>query len=122
MSLMNSQFIRAGVFFLFIFIFGFWLRCSGKPYNTLLFTIHKLIGLGLGITLGLKVYEVHKKSPLGSTEIISIVVTILLFVALVASGSFLSAEKEMPGFVKGIHSVLPYLTVLSTGITIYLLQ
>ena len=32
------------------------------------------------------------------------------------------AEKEMPGIVKSIHSVLPYLTIISTGVTIYLLQ
>jgi hypothetical protein len=119
---MRSQLINAGLFFLFIFIFGFWLRSGGKPYSTLLITIHKLIGLALGIYLGLKVHEVNQKSPLGSTEIISIAITVLLFVGLVASGSFLSAEKEMPNFVKGIHSVLPYLTILSTGVTIYLLQ
>ena len=122
MNAIRPQLINAGLFFLFIFIFGFWLRFSGKPYNTLLITIHKLIGLGLGIYLGLKVHEVYQKSSLGSTEIISIVVTVLLFVALVASGSLLSAEKEMPGIVKSIHSVLPYLTIISTGVTIYLLQ
>lgn len=122
MGAINPQLINVGLFFLFIFIFGFWLRFSGKPYNTLLITIHKLIGLALGITLGLRVHEVHQESLLGLNEIISIIVTVLLFVALVASGSFLSAKKEMPGFVNGIHSVLPYLTVLSTGITVYLLQ
>jgi hypothetical protein len=121
MSAINQQFIRAALFFLFIFIFGYWLRFSGKPYNTLLITIHKLIGLGMGIYLGMRVNEVRKGSPLGTGEITSIVVTVLLFVALVASGSLLSAEKEMPGFVKVIHELLPYLTILSTGVTLYLL-
>ena len=119
---MSSLLISAGAFFLFIFITGFWLRISGKPYNILANTIHKLIGLALGIYLGMRVYEVNQESALRSSEITSIVVTVLLFLGLVATGGLLSAEKEMPGIVKVLHRVLPYLTLLSTGVTIYLLQ
>jgi hypothetical protein len=122
MSVVISQLISAGAFFLFIFISGFWLRFSGKPYNTLGITLHKLIGVAIGVYLGLRVYEVAQESPLGSVVIISIAVTVLLFVGLVATGSLLSAEREMPEVVKGFHRALPYLTALSTGITVYLLQ
>ena len=36
----------AGLLFLFTIGTGIWLSNSGKPYNTLIFNIHKLIALG----------------------------------------------------------------------------
>ena len=36
----------AGLLFLVIFLSGFWLDHSGKPYGLLVFTLHKLICVG----------------------------------------------------------------------------
>ena len=41
----NPVILYSGVCFLIIFIFGFWLKSSGKPYNGLLFNTHKLVAV-----------------------------------------------------------------------------
>lgn len=121
MNVITSTFIYTGLFFLFIIISGFWLRFTGKPYSMIIITIHKLIGLGAGIFLGRMVYQAYQASSLNSGQIVSVVVTVLLFIGLVATGSLMSAERDMPYFVKTIHRVLPYLTIISTGVSINLL-
>jgi DMSO reductase anchor subunit len=121
MSLLSAELISAGIFFVFIIIFGFWLRFTGKPYNMLIITVHKLVGVAMGVYLGKMVYETHQVSPLSPVQITSIIVTVLFFVGLVATGSLLSAEKEMPSTVKVLHRVMPYLTIISTGVMLYLL-
>ena len=83
-------------------------------------TVHKLIGLALGIYLGRMVYQMHKVIPLSSTQIIAVAVTVLFFAVNVATGSLLSANKPMPEVVSVINKWFPYLTVVSTGVMIYL--
>ena len=83
-------------------------------------TVHKLIGLALGVYLAWMVYQTHKLIPLSSTQIIAVVVTVLLFAVNVATGSLLSTNKPMPEMVSLINKWFPYLTAVSTGIMIYL--
>ncbi len=118
----NERLLVVGLLFLFIFISGFVLGYLSKPYNVFLITIHKLIGLAAGVFLGMAVYQRHQVTPLGSGEIAAIVVTILLFVGTVAAGGLQSIERPMPAAVSWVHKLTPYLAVLSTGATLYLLQ
>jgi len=118
---MASKLVSAGLFFIFIFLSGFWLNCTGRPYGMLLVTIHKLIGLAMGIFLGLTVYRIHKANPLNPAQTTAIVVTILFFAVNVATGSLLSTNKSMPEAVSIINKWFPYLTVISTGVMLYLL-
>jgi hypothetical protein len=112
---MSTKFISAGLFFFFIFLSGFWLSRTGKPYSTLIFTIHKLVGLALGIFLILTVYRVHQLGTFTPVQIAVIVVTVLLFITTVAAGGMLSVDKPMPLVVSWMHKLLPYVAVLSTG-------
>jgi hypothetical protein len=121
MSMMQSKLVSAGLFFLFILLSGFWLSRTGRPYSTLIVTIHKLIGLAAGVFLAMTVYRVYKAASLSQMGIIAIVVTVLFFIGLVATGSLLSTNNTMPGYVTVIHKVFPYPTVLSTGLTLFLI-
>ena len=118
---MSSKLISAGLFFLFIFLSGYWLSRTGKPYSTLVFTIHKLIGLAFGIFLIITVYRIHQTISLTPLQMVAIAITVLLFITTVAAGGMLSIDKPMPLFVSWIHKLLPFLTVISTGGTVYLL-
>jgi len=118
---MNQKIIITGLFFLFTFLFGFWLSRSGKPYNALIFNAHKLIGLAMGIYLIVSIYRVHQAAGLASEQIMAVVVTVLLFIILVAAGGLLSAKESVPLAVSVIHKVFPYLATLSTAATLYLL-
>jgi hypothetical protein len=119
---MQSKFVTTGLFFLFIILSGLWVSRAGKPYSMLVVTIHKLIGLAAGVFLGLTVYRIHKVTPLSTIQIIAVVVTVLFFAVNVATGSLLSTNKAMPAAVTVINKWFPYLTVVSSGVMIYLLQ
>ena len=52
-----SKFIAPGIVFLLTLVFGFWLNNSGKPYNGILFNIHKLIALGAVVATAMQIYN-----------------------------------------------------------------
>ena len=113
--------LEAGLFFVFIFLSGFWLSRSGKPYHAVKFNIHKFIGLAAGVFLGYTVYQANHIAVLESLEIAAVAITILIFIFTITAGGLLSTNKSMPIAVTYAHKLLPYLAVLSTTITLYLL-
>ncbi len=117
--MMLSRMITTGLLFLLIFSFGFWLSRSGKPYSVAIFTVHKLIALGLAVYLGITIYKTHQLSPLSAGQIAAVLVMALCFLSLVVTGGLLSIEKPMPAVVSAFHRVLPYLTVLSTAVGLF---
>ena len=130
LKLMPSKVVMTGIFFIFIFFFGFWLSRTGKPYNALIFNAHKLIGLAMGVFLIITVYRLHQAAPFSPLQVAALALTILIFIILVAAGGVISAEaageiKNMAptilGMLSAIHKILPYLAVLSTAATLYLL-
>jgi hypothetical protein len=118
---MVAKYTSVGLFFLFIFLTGIRLNRTGWPHSTLLITIHKLVGLGLAVFLGLTVYRVFQAAPLTALQAILIGITILLFIVNVTTGSLLSTNKPMPAAVTIMNKLMPYLTVLSTAVMLYLL-
>lgn len=112
--------ITAGLF-LCIFAFGFWLSHSGKPYNTLIFTIHKLAALGAAIYLAIFIYKTHQAAPLAPALILIFVLAAVCGAASFVTGALLSLNQAMPPFVLKLHQLAPYLTLLSTGALFYLL-
>jgi hypothetical protein len=118
---MNTKYLLAGLCFVLIFLSGFWLSRSGKPYSTLIITLHKLIGLATGVFLVRTVMQARQAAPLGPLGTGAILVSVVLFAGLVATGGLLSAQKVMPPVVNLVHRVLPYLTGLSSAATLYLL-
>ena len=121
MNLLSPEFLTTGGAFVFIFIFGFGLSRTGKPYSTALLNFHKLIGLGLGIYLVREVVLIHKAAPPNPTQIAAVASLAVFFLGRVVTGGLVSAEINVPKFVNITHKVLPYLAVISTGITLYLI-
>ncbi len=129
MNITLNKIIYAGLFFLLIFLSGFWLSRSGKPYGALLFNLHKLIGLGAGVYLALTVYRSHQAAPLSPLQLALVAATALVFVVLVVAGGLLSAHAEgslrslSPAMVAALtlaHHLLPYLAVLGAATTLAL--
>jgi heme A synthase len=114
MSTMQSKAVSAGLFFLFVFLSGFWLSNSGKPLNSLILTVHKLIAVAAFIFLAVTVYRANQATPLSTIELAAIAITGLLFLGTIATGGLLSIGNEMPVAVLRLHQITPYLTVLST--------
>ena len=122
MSSFGIKLASVALFFLVIFLSGNWISHTGKPYSVFIFTIHKLIGLAAGVYLVLAVYQAYQANSINPIVVIAILITFLFFAGLVATGGLLSTETPLPASVAGIHKVFPYLAVISTGATIYLLS
>jgi hypothetical protein len=114
--------VGAGLVFVVIFVSGYWLSRSGKPYNVIVLTVHKLISLAAVVFLVIVMIQSNREAALSAIELVASVVTGLFFLALMATGGLLSSDKEMPAVVLRLHQIAPYLTVLSAAVTLYLLQ
>jgi hypothetical protein len=122
MNTLVSRLVLTGSLALLTLASGFWLSNSGKPYSTLIFTIHKLIALAAIIATAVTKNHLHKTSELGLVvEVSAIVITALLFLCLLVSGALMSIYKQVPVVIQTIHHVAPYLAVISSAATFYLL-
>jgi hypothetical protein len=116
----KSIILVIGLIFIFIFLTGFWVRSDGKPYSSIILTIHKLISLAAGVALGIALFRLNQAAGLSSQVLTVVLVSGVLFVITVLSGGIWSIEKEIPMVVLRLHRVSPFLTALSTGVMLYL--
>src|SRR4030042_5090372 len=87
--------VGAGLFYLFIFLSGFWLSKSGKPFNGIILTIHKLISLAAVFFLVIIMIQSNRVAALSATELIAGVITGLFFLSLMITGGLLSSDQQM---------------------------
>lgn len=120
MSILSS-FILPGIIFLFTLAFGVWLSQKSRPYNVILFNIHKLIALGAVIFTAIRLYEVFKVTQIESIFIAMVVLLGLGVVALFVTGALMSASKMDRAPLLTVHRIAPALAVVSAGMIIYFL-
>ena len=123
MDTITSKLIVAGMLFLFTLISGVVVSRSGRPLNIWLVTAHKLIAVGMVVLIGIAVNQLYKSSN-GKLfiEMSLMVISAFLFLALIATGAFLTREEmQLPALVLNIHKVAPLLALVSSTITVYLL-
>ncbi len=120
MNATTLKFIYTGTFFVFIFLLGYWLNRSGKPYEALLFNIHKLVALGAVVYLGVTFYKAQHATPLSPLQLAVVALTFLCFVVTIVTGGLVSIEKAMPAAVQLLHKIMPYLTVLSAAASLFI--
>ena len=121
MEITQLDVLKAGLFFVFVFASGIWLRISGKPYSTVKLTLHKFIALGTFIYLILAVYRMHQAASLSAGQLGASITSGVLFVATIITGGLVSVEKEMPASVLILHKISPYLTLLVSALALFLL-
>jgi len=117
-----SKFIAPGIVFLLTLVFGFWLSNSGKPYNGILFNIHKLIALGAVVATAMQIYNIFKVMGSQSPIVILVILAAICVVALFASGAFLSIGNLNYQLMKTIHNIAPVLMVNAMALTIHFLS
>jgi hypothetical protein len=129
MSTTQLRIIGIGILFLLIFLTGFWVSQSGKPYDTIRMTIHKLIALADVVLLVITVYWIHKSAPIQPAVLTAVILSMVLFIAAIVTGGLVSIlgtggmASLAPTARTAVylsHRILPYLTVLSTAASLYL--
>ncbi len=119
MNNVQLQILSLGLLLLLVFLLGFRLHRPGKPYPVLLFNLHKLTALSASIILIVIVYHAHQAAPLGNLAITVTMITAILFVASILTGGLITAIKSPPALIATLHRLLPYLTLLSTALTLH---
>ena len=128
----NSQTLYTGIFFLFILLSGLWVspRRESRITASCLHTSTSWSDLAAGIYLIRTVYLTHQATPLKAAQWTSIVITALLFLVTVAAGGLLSIldagnlqsmSQPMRTAVSLVHKFSPYVIIVSTGVTLFLL-
>jgi hypothetical protein len=113
--------ISPGILFLLTLASGVWLSHSGKPLNTIIFTLHKLIALAAVIVTAIQVYKI-----LHNTEIHSLLISLIIFIglcvlALFATGAMMSIGKPAYHLQLTIHKVAQFLVAISLAVMVFLL-
>jgi hypothetical protein len=121
MSIPIQKIAFCGLLIVLTLVSGVWLSHSGKPFNGLIFTVHKLIALATVIFLGVYIYHRTRGLDPNTLVLSSIVVAGLLFLALFVSGALLSIGKPAPAVILKIHQVTPLLALVSSAATMVLL-
>jgi len=85
-----ARFVTPTAALLLTLAFGFWLSKVGKPYNGILFNVHKLVALGAVIVVAIQVYNLLRGMQTPGLIILLLVLAALCVIALFASGAFLS--------------------------------
>ena len=123
MDTITSKLVIAGILFLLTLISGVIVSRSGRPLSIGMVTVHKLIAVGTVVLIGIAVNQLYKTADgKAFIEMSLIIISAILFLALIATGAFLTREEmQLPEVVLKIHQVAPLLTLISSAVTVYLL-
>ena len=117
----ESRIVIIGVLFLLKFLSGVWLTRSGKPFSGPVSAIHKLVSLVTVGFIAITVNRLRGEAGLSTPELVASVITGFLFLLAIVSGGLVSIEKPAPAAILIVHRVTPFLAVLATVATIYLM-
>lgn len=116
-----SRFLVPGLLLVLSLVSGLWLSHSGRPLNTAVLTIHKLLALAMAVSTALVIYHLRKGAGISTTAWLAVVLTALPVVALFLTGALLSAGKQAHGLMLTTHQVAPVLVAAAGAVTVFLL-
>jgi hypothetical protein len=123
METITTKLIIAGILGILTLISGVVLSNTGRPLNSVIFNLHKLIAVAMIVLIVISVVQLAKAGETKALiELIAIVITGALFLALVATGGMLSFERQWPALVLKIHQIVPLLSLASAALTVFLLS
>ncbi len=115
------QFTVPGGLFILTLVLGFWLSRLGKPYNGVLFNIHKLIALGAVVLSGIQTIKLLRGIEASALMITLFVVAALCVIALFVSGAMMSVGKLNDVIMLSIHRIASVLLVLCFVLALFFL-
>jgi hypothetical protein len=116
-----TLFIIPAIGYLLTLAFGLWVSHIGKPYNGLLFNVHKLLALGTVILTVIRLVKALKTVDASALIIVSLIVAAVCVIALFLTGAFMSIGNLDYTLVLTIHRIALALVGVSTALVVYLL-
>ncbi|HRW35674.1 MAG TPA: hypothetical protein P5107_11540 [Thermotogota bacterium] len=119
---MTNSTLIMGISILFVttVIAGIVLSHLGRPLNTALFSIHKLIGIGMVVLSVIAFVRLFKLEtlPEGPVKIFVIIAAVSL-IALIATGGLLSFDRFSGKFIVILHTISTVIAGFSIGILLF---
>jgi len=109
-----------GALFIPTMITGYKMAQGGHPPNSFLLTIHKLTSVANLILLDRMVYQRHKITPFDANEKAAILTMNACFIGTIVTGALMTVNADMPKSVHVAHRYGPWLSILSSGVLLYL--
>ena len=120
-NIVSPRILYCGLGFVITVLSGILLSNAGRPLNSLIFTVHKLVAVATMILTAVSVRGLYRSVDIQALYPALIVVTVLFFVALLVSGALLSFDKLALAATLRVHQIAPLLAIGFTALTIYLL-
>ena len=117
----TSKFILPIILFILTVAAGFWVSKTGKPYNTGLFTLHKLLALAALVLAGIALAKLLIATPSQTLIMVLVVLAALSVIALFATGALMSIQKTVGSAWLLIHRMASILLVGSAGSAFWML-
>lgn len=117
----TSKFILPIILFLLTIAAGFWVSKTGKPYNTAIFTLHKLLALAAVVLAVIALAGLLKTTPTQTLIIVLIGLAVLSVITLFATGALMSIQKTVNHTWLLIHRIAPFVLAGSTFSVIWFL-
>lgn len=116
----SSRYFVSGILFVLIIVMGFVTKGMGRPLNTTVFTVHKLMALAFVVYTVINIFGLRKNSQINAVMWAMIIVSGLLVIILFATGAMLSFEKPAAKIIHILHDVSPILLAISVGLSYYI--
>jgi hypothetical protein len=107
------QFLLPAITFFLTPVFGFWLSKKGKPYNGILFNLHKLSALAFVVLAAIRMYEFANSAQAETFFILMLLTAGLAVTALFISGALMSAGKSNPAVLLSLHRIAMAVLVIA---------
>jgi hypothetical protein len=117
-----SKFAIPGLLSVLTLVFGFWLSHAGKPYNGILFNVHKLIALGAVVLAVFQLTKIPNLLTPVSLVAVGLVLAALSVIALFVSGALMSAGKLDYALMLTIHRIAPLALAVGFGLVMIFLK
>lgn len=117
-----NRFTIPGILFILTLAFGLWLSKIGKPYNGLLFNVHKLIALGAVVLAIFQLTQIPNLLTPFLLVAVGLLLAALAVIALFVSGAMMSAGKLDYALMLTIHRVAPVVLAIGCALALYLLE
>ena len=91
---LTLKIIISSILLLLLLVAGIYIHRTGKPYNTMVFTVHKLFTVAVVVLLAIVFVQVFRSAGLSSGQIAILSVMILAIVVLMVSGGMMSLDKK----------------------------
>ena len=116
-----KQYLTFGIVFTLTILFGLWVSKAGKPYNGILFNIHKLTALAAVIIVIVRLVSSHKSVEIQASIVLLLILAGMCVLALFISGAIMSIGSSSQPILLIIHKSAIILAIITVILLTYLL-